>query len=476
MIGEPATSSGVASEEAGGPARLRRVLGSWGTAALSIGVMAPTLAMAVVGPEAARLVGRAAPLAFVLAALLVLLVSVGFVRLSAEFASAGSVYAFVGGSIGPRAGAFTGVVMLGTYLVFPWVSVAGVTLFGTELLRMAGLDVDWLVVALVGWLVVGGLAASGLRPAVRALIAFEVVAVLVILGLMAVVVRALASGTAPRGQRFDAGVFVLPAGLPTGALVLAGVAAFLAFCGFESAGSLGEEAHRPRTAVPRAMLVAIGVGAVFYVVCVTVQAWGFGTDDPGVAAFAGSTAPLGALAAAYVGPWLAAVLHAMALISAIGAGLGCVLVAVRLLFAFGRDGRLPTALARISRRNGAPTVALVVELSVGIITIVGFRLAVVPPDRMFFVLATFGVLTLLVMYAVTDLAALRHLRRTGAAWPVLPLFGAVVAVAVLVQSAASVPPGLLIALAGWLALAAVFALARARPAAGADATAASGGH
>ena len=91
---------------------------------------------------------------------------------------------------------------------------------------------------------------------------------------------------------------------------------------------------------------------------------------------------------------------------------------------------------------------------------------------MFFVLATFGVLNLLVMYAVTDLAAVRHLRRTGAAWPVLPLLGAVVAVAVLVQSAASVPPGLLIALAGWLAAGGGV---RARPAASADVTAASGG-
>jgi amino acid transporter len=123
--------------------------------------MAPTLAMAVVGSEPARLVGRAAPL-------LVLLVSAGFVRLSAQFASAGSVYAFVGGSVGPRAGAFTGATMLGTYLVFPWVSVAGVTLVGSELLRLAGVRVDWIVVALAGWLVVGGLAAGGLRPAVRA--------------------------------------------------------------------------------------------------------------------------------------------------------------------------------------------------------------------------------------------------------------------------------------------------------------------
>jgi amino acid transporter len=336
--------------------------------------------------------------------------------------------------------------------------------FGTELVRLAGLRVDWLVVALAGWLVVGGLAVGGLRPAVRALLAFEAVAVLVVLGLMAVVVRALASGTAPRGQRFDAGVFVLPAGLPSGALVLAAVAAFLAFCGFESAGSLGEEARRPRAAVPRAMLMTIGLGAVFYVACVAVQAWGFGTDPAGVAAFAASPAPLGALATAYVGPGLAVVLHVVALVSAVGAGLGCVLVAVRLLFALGRDRWLPPTLARVSRRTGAPSVALVVELAVGLVLIVGFRLAAVTPNRMFFVLATFGVLNLLVMYAATDVAAARHLRRSGAgrAAPVLPLVGAVVAVGVLLQSIGSVPPGLLLALAGWLALAAAFALV-ARP-------------
>jgi amino acid transporter len=193
--------------------------------------------------------------------------------------------------------------------------------------------------------------------------------------------------------------------------------------------------------------------------------WGFGTDPVGVAAFATSPAPLGTLAAAYVGPRLAALLHVVALVSAVGAGLGCVLVAVRLLFALGRDGWLPPALARISPRTGAPSVALVVELTVGLVLIVAFRLAAVAPDRMFFALATFGVLNLLVMYAATDIAAASHLRRTGAgpAAPVLPLLGAVVAVAVLAQSLWSVPRGLLFALAGWLGLAAVFALAsRAR--------------
>ena len=102
---------------------LRRQLHLFGTVAVSIGVMAPTLAMSVTGVEPARLLGRAAPLAFAFAAVGVGLVAYGFVRLSAEFAHAGSVYGFVGHAFGPGAGFFCGWALLGTYLVFPAVSI-----------------------------------------------------------------------------------------------------------------------------------------------------------------------------------------------------------------------------------------------------------------------------------------------------------------------------------------------------------------
>src|SRR4051794_12438280 len=87
---------------------LRRAVGLWEAASLSIGVMAPTLAMSVTGTAAAALIGRAAPVAFAVAAVAVLVVSYGFRRLSGEFASAGSVYAFVGNTLGARAGFCTG--------------------------------------------------------------------------------------------------------------------------------------------------------------------------------------------------------------------------------------------------------------------------------------------------------------------------------------------------------------------------------
>jgi amino acid transporter len=439
------------------PGGLRRVLGRWGTAAVSIGVMAPTLAMSIVGPEPARLVGRAAPVAFAAAGLLALLVSAGFVRLSSEFAHAGSVYGFVGGAVGPRAGAFTGWTMLGTYLVFPWVSVAGVTVFAGELLRLAGRQVDWYVLALGGWLLVGLLGAGGLRPAVRVLIGFEIAAVLLILGLMAVVVASIVAGHAPSRQVVSADVLAVPDGLPLTALVLAATAAFLAYCGFEAAGSVGEEAWAPHRNVPKAMLTTIVLGALFYVACVTVQVWGFGTTPARVAAFAASSAPLGDLALAYVGPILAVALHAAALVSALGAGLGCVLVAVRMMFALGRDGLLPDALARVSPRTGAPSVALIVELAVGLVVVTAFRIAGAVPRQMFFALATIGVLLLLLMYAITDLAAVQHLPRARGARRALiaPTVGVLVASAVLVHTLTTVPGAVRAAVLGWLVLGAI---------------------
>src|SRR5437764_146599 len=87
---------------------LRRELRFAETAAVSVGVMAPTLAMSVTGVAAAAELGRAAPLAFVFAGLAVGLVAFGFVRLAAEFSHAGSVYAFVGRALSPRWGFVAG--------------------------------------------------------------------------------------------------------------------------------------------------------------------------------------------------------------------------------------------------------------------------------------------------------------------------------------------------------------------------------
>src|SRR5438067_10740795 len=356
---------------------LRRQIGLLGTISLSVGVMAPTLAMSVTGAQASRLVGRAAPLAFAFAAIGVAFVAYGFVRLASHFSHAGSVYAFTGLSLGPRAGFVSGWALLGTYIVFPTVSIMGIAIFGQAFLRSTGIasSPPWWPLALAGWALIGILASRGARTTTRSLLAVELVAVALILALMVVIFVKLANGGAPRGLGYTSAFLHIPSGVGLSTIVFAASAGFLSFAGFEAAGSFGEESLDPRRTIPRSLVVAIAFGSVFYVVCMTAQTLGLGTDAAGVHAFSHSAAPLGDLAHSYVGSAMADVLDFVAILSALGAGLGCASVGTRMLFALGRDAILSRDLAGVAASTGTPATALAAELTLSLCAIVGFRLA-----------------------------------------------------------------------------------------------------
>jgi len=111
---------------------------------------------------------------------------------------------------------------------------------------------------------------------------------------------------------------------------------------------------------------------------------------------------------------MADVLDLVALLSAVGAGLGCASVGARMLFALGRDGLLDRRLGRVSTGSATPFVALALELGLTLVAIVSFAIAGTAPINVFFYLATMGILSLLVMYVVTNIGALRYLFFSGA--------------------------------------------------------------
>jgi amino acid transporter len=448
--------------------RLRRELGQLATVSVSIGVMAPTLAVSITGVAAAGLLGRAASLAYVVAALGVGLVAYGFARLSAEFSSAGSVYAFVGGALGPRAGFVAGWALLGTYLIFPVVSISAIAIFGQAFLRSTGIaaHAPWQPLALVGWALVWLIASRAILTAARTLLLFEVVSVALILVVMAIIFGKLAFGGAPAGRGLSLDVFSPPPGTSLSTIALASVFGFLSYAGFESAGSLGEESTDPRRMIPRSMAAAIAFGAVFYVLCISVQTLGFGTDAAGVEAFAASPAPLGELAKSYVGTGMADALNLAAIISAIGAGLGCASVAARMLFALGRDRLLDERLAAVSP-TGAPAGGLAFVMALDLVILVVFGVAKAKPFNVFFYFATIGTLSLLAMYALTNVAAARFLAAHGArAELALPVAGIAVAGYVLYHNIWPVPDAPYSAfpyvVAGWLAVGVAVAAWRSR--------------
>src|SRR2546430_5283743 len=120
----------------------------------------------------------------------------------------------------------------------------GVAIFGRAILSATGLasDADWYPLALAASGVIWVLAARGVRPTTRSVLAFEVVSVCLILVLMGAICWRLAAGTAPGGQGLSGAVFVLPPGGGLPRPNLAAAAGFPALPGFPAAGSVAGRA------------------------------------------------------------------------------------------------------------------------------------------------------------------------------------------------------------------------------------------
>lgn len=394
---------------------LRRGLGVWETAALSIAIMAPTAAMALNGSLAASLAGTAVPLAFLGALITISLVSYSFIEFSRQYAHAGSVYVFNGRALGPQFGFLSGWALLFTYVAFTGASIAEVGAFFQTFLQFFGVRLPWIVPAIVFGLFVWHLAIRDVRVSARVAIVFEGVSILLILILTAVILS--------RGGAHGLSLtpfFTGKAG--ASAVGLASVFAFLSFAGFEGAATLGEETAEPTRSIPRAIASAVFLTGAFYLLVSYAQTEGFGATAQGVKAFATSSAPLAALARTYVGSGLAAVIMFGATISAFSSALGTATAGSRLLFALGRDGFLSPALARAHKKFASPYIALavvmVIALTLNLILMGNWG------TNVFGYLGTIGVLSLLLVYLATQVAAIRlftSIRRWGARQVAIPV-------------------------------------------------------
>jgi amino acid transporter len=420
--------------------RLRRELRFSEAIALSLAIMAPTAAMALNGTAVAGLIGRAVPLAFLIATIGVLFVSYGFIRLTRHFNSAGSVFALAGATLGPRAGFFAGFALMATYTLFTVASGAEIGLFGQSFLDGIGAgSVDWLIIALVAMVLVAVLAFGDIRVATRSLLGIEGISVLLIIVLMVVIFAKVLGGSAPGGQEATLDVFSPPGGISYSTVAIAAVFGFLSFGGFEGAASLGEETDNPGRNIPRAIGTAVIVAGVFYIVCMVAQSLGFGATEAGAKRFSESSAPLGDLSSDYIGSAFADVINFGATMSAFAATLGAATAASRILFALSRDAFAENRLGRASARSGAPAGALAVVLGIAVVALIAYRINGTDAVNAFFYPGTMGVLLMLVSYFVCNTGAivflyLRGERRAPLFEVIIPIIALAIIVYVLYQN------------------------------------------
>jgi amino acid transporter len=142
-----------------------------------------------------------------------------------------------------------------------------------------------------------------------------------------------------------------------GAATRASIVLIFAFAGVETALVPSGELRDPARTVPRAILIAM-VGITLLYIALQVVAQGVLGDALGT-----STTPLADAAGAVFGGWGRTLLLVAVVVSTFGYLSGMILAVPRALFAFGRDGFLPSAFASVHPRFHTPHVAIIVQAS-----------------------------------------------------------------------------------------------------------------
>jgi amino acid transporter len=185
--------------------------------------------------------------------------------------------------------------------------------------------------------------------------------------------------------------FIQPANFTFGELPAYGTASsavlllIYAFVGFEAAVIPAGETREPQKNVPRALLTALAVVAVLYIV---IQVVSIGTL-PGLAS---SERPLADAAGQFLGSWGAAFITIGALISIFGNLNGGFLTASRMPFAMAEQKELPQILGVTHKRFKTPAVSVLVTAGITLIFAV---------QSSFISALTISTITRLLVYAAT---------------------------------------------------------------------------
>lgn len=357
---------------------LKRSLGLTDAVTIGVGSMLGAGIFAALGPATAK-AGTAIYIALALAAVVAFCNAAASGQLAAQHPVAGGTYAYGRAQLGPAWGLAAGW----GFLLGKTASAAAMALTVAAYALPGAPTWAHKLAAVAALIALTTINVLGVSKTARVT---TIIVTLVLLGLVAFVATTWIFS--PSAEVASPSPFPLTtAGGWLGVLQGAGIL-FFAFAGYARIATLGEEVREPRTTIPRAIMVALAITLVIYLIITFTVTHALGSET-----LAASTAPL--LDAVAVG-WMAPVMQVAATLACLGALLGLMAGLGRTSWAMARDSRRYTFFAHVNASHSTPARAeiLFCVLAIGLVIAVDIRQAV-----------GFSSTGVLLYYAIANLAA-----------------------------------------------------------------------
>ena len=226
--------------------------------AQSIGSIAPTASLAFVIPIVYATAGNGTWLTYIFALVAIVFVAANLNHFASRSASPGSLYTYIVNGLGPTAGFISGWALLLAYVLTTSAVLSGFVNFANVLFQYVGINIPLVIIGIVGAVSAWYVAYKDIKLSAKLTLILEGIS-LISISILGIIVLI------HNGFTIDFAQLTLKDVSPT-SIRIGLVISFFSFVGFESAASLGGEAKKPLSTIPKAILYsAIFVGIIFVI-------------------------------------------------------------------------------------------------------------------------------------------------------------------------------------------------------------------
>ncbi|HEY0291978.1 MAG TPA: APC family permease [Hansschlegelia sp.] len=402
----------LAPAAAGSMATRRSLKGTLGVSSIVLMVVATAAPLTVMVANTPLIIsmgnGPAAPFDALVATLIMLLFTVGFVSMSSHITNAGAFYAYIQKGLGRMIGLGSATLALVSYFLILVALEAYLGFALSDLIaNFIGPRIPWWLLALAVVAVVGLFGYRHIELSSKFLgVALVLEISIVLLVNVAIVLTHGVGG-------MDTTSFTATA-ITSGSPGLGIMFAIYCFIGFEATVVYREEARDPDRTIPRATYAAVLIVGFFYVISMWCEVVGIGVGN--VVSFAtehpADMYPI--LTERLLGKTAQDVLQLLLVTSLFACILSLHNIVVRYQYVLGRYNVLPGRLADVHDHHGSPHVSSLVQTASSALFLVALILLGLDPVTQIYAWgATAGTLGYMVILSLTCVSVVVFFSRTG---------------------------------------------------------------